>query len=119
MVYSQQFDCLDLQGGPDLKQTRSWIGKDVSTVLKTDNISKLILLRSITSATVDIDIRNIVKSINKATKFELVNQYPGNFFSLQAVLLMNNGEYIYYQSTGDLRHITTETGGGFFSRKTH
>lgn len=114
MANSQQLDSVDLGKGLGLTFTKSWIGKDVSTVIDVDNISKLILLKAVTSAPTNLDVSNIADSIKRATKFESRPPDLSKFIIWQALLIMKNGEYIHYQYDGKWIHIATENGGGFF-----
>ncbi|TEW51680.1 hypothetical protein [Psychromonas algicola] len=95
--------------------TESWIGKDVSSVITVDDISKVILLKTKTSAPTDINIRSILSSIEKATKFESHSLYfPELSIIYEALLLTKKGKYIRYISTGELIRISLEDGDRVF-----
>jgi hypothetical protein len=107
-------DYVCLGSGIGLTLTQSWVGNDVSTVIRPCDISKIILLRAITSAPDDIDIDNIVRSIAQSTIFELHDLYFSEQITWEAVFVVKDDEYLHYQSDGEWVHIETKGGGGFF-----
>lgn len=107
-------DYVCLGSGIGLTLTPSWVGNDVSTVISMNDVSKIILLRAITSAPDEINIDNIVRSISKSTIFEQHELYFSEQISWQAILVLDGEEYIHYQSDGEWVHIETDSGGGFF-----
>ena len=115
MIKKQRFDHISLGDGLGLKLTKSWVGKEVSTLIETNDISKVILLRTITSAPDEIDVGHIINSIRNSTKFELRDElYFSENIIWQAVLLTHDGSYFYYQSDLEWIHIGSADGGGFF-----
>jgi hypothetical protein len=101
-------------GGIGLTLTQSWVGNDVSTIIRICDISKIILLRAMTSAPHDINISNIVRSIAKSTIFELHDLYFSEHITWEAVFVLKDDEYLHYQSDGEWVYIETKDGGGFF-----
>lgn len=112
---SGQLETVNLTGsGLGAVITVPLLGVDVSSIIDVDNISKVILLKAITSAPVGIDVNNILKTIEKATVFESHDLYLSEKMVWQAILVTKQGEYIQYLSDGKWVHITFEGGGGFF-----
>lgn len=115
MANNHESEAVDLTGstlGPVI--TESWLGKDVSSVIAVEDISKVILLKAMTSATSDIDIKNVLKSIEKATKFESHSLSISENITWQVLLLTKQGEYIQYIANGEWVYVTLESGYGFF-----
>ena len=115
MADNEQLETVDLTGNmfrPVV--TKSWLGTDVSSVLDVDNISKVVLLKAITSASTSLDIHNILGTIEKSTQFESLIPDLYKQIIWQALLVTNTGEYILYESNGEWAHITLESGGGSF-----
>jgi hypothetical protein len=106
------YECLG--SGMGLTLTQSWVGNDVSTVIRTCDISKIILLRAVTSAPDEIDIDNILRSIAQSTIFELHDLYFSDQIIWEAVFFVKDGECLHYQSDGEWVHVETKNGGGFF-----
>jgi len=115
MAETNQPKTTDLTGGSLRAEiTPSWLGKDVSSILTIDDISNVILLKAMTSATYDIDARNILKSIEKATKFESPSTKIPEHMIWQALLVTKQGKYIHYLAQGEWVHVTLENGAGIF-----
>lgn len=117
MAETNQPKTTDLTGGSLRTEiTPSWLGKDVSSILTIDDISNVILLKAMTSATYDIDARNILKSIEKATKFESPSTNISEHIIWQALLVTKQGKYIHYLARDGWVYVTLENGAGTFKK---
>ena len=96
------------------KIQQDWIGKSVSTVIGDAQIAQFIIIKSVSSAPLDLHTGTIKRRLQEGFAFQdPKNDKPMDFY-FDAILLMNDGRRFRIRMNGLWTCLTSPTGSGYF-----
>jgi hypothetical protein len=104
---------------PNWNNYELWENEEISKIFPVSEISRLILIKGITSAPAEIDSINILRILNSDATFQKNTETKGPPTNAvyEAVLIMKNGSCFLLRIAGDSGWISSEAGHGYFKVK--